>query len=314
MDDVLQEIRLSGFSPKGRSVIQKMADGQIYLVLDEPPPFAGFDGRLEQAIGVPVVWDDREVFVISHPQPDTVDRIRTFIEIARADRFRKRGLWGKGEVMRLIAESLTPVVRPAGFRFKKKAEDFVRAIGGGRQELGIALWDFNPLFKFSLCLNVRLDVVEEIVNRFSGSSPEYHGITMTSLTQLEFLGLPAVDGRVEYRAASESELAAVLPGFSAMVRERVVPFFEEYKDVSSLNRGLNPVGAERVTELAWPPDRGAFDATNQPYRAMSGMAVAHLAGDPRVQELVIAYRSQLAELDDDDRQKFEELVVYLLGG
>ena len=32
------------------------------------------------AAGVPVVWDDREVFVIQQPKPDTVEQVRTFIE------------------------------------------------------------------------------------------------------------------------------------------------------------------------------------------------------------------------------------------
>src|SRR5262245_1930873 len=135
--------------------------------------------------------------------------------------------WIKSEVQRLIAQGLNPAVNPAGFRYRKKSEGFVRKSAGGRQELVIPLWDYNPLFKFSLTLCVRLDAVQEIVNRFSGSPPQYHGITLTSITQLEFLGLPSSGGRVEYQAASESELAAVLPGVSAMVRDRVVPFFEE---------------------------------------------------------------------------------------
>jgi hypothetical protein len=216
-------------------------------------------------------------------------------------------------VRRLIAEGLNPAVKAAGFRYRAKAEGFVRNIGGGRQELGIALWDYNPLFKFSLNLCVRLDAVQEIVNRFSGSSPRYHGMTLTSVTQLEFLGLLATGGQVEYQAASESELAAVLPGVAAMVRERVVLFFEEYRDVASLNRGLNPAGAERCTQRAWPPDRRTFDATNPPYRVMTGVVVAHLAGDPRLKKLIAAYRAQIAGISEQDRQKFEEMVAYLLG-
>jgi hypothetical protein len=313
VDGILQEVRLSGFNLKGNAVIRIMADGSIYLVLDEVPPFAGFDRQLEQAIGVPVVWDDREVLVISHPRPDTAERIRGFIESYRADRGRGRGLWGKGKVMRLIVASLTPVVRPAEFRFRKKAEGFVRTIEGGRQELGIALWNYNPLFRFSLTLCVRLEAVQEIINRFSGSPPEYHGTTLTSVTQLEFLGLPAEGGGVEYRATSEHELAAVLPGVAAMVRERVVPFFNEYWDVAALNRGLNPDGAEVVTQLPWPRDRRTFDASQQPYRAMSGAAVARLAGDPRWEKLVGAYRAQVAGMAEDDCKKFESLVAYLAG-
>lgn len=219
--------------------------------------------------------------------------------------------WVKSEVERLIVKGLTPVVALAGFRYVKKEESFVRGINGGRQKLGLALSNYKPLFEFSLTLTVRLDAVQEIVNRFSGSPPEYHAITMTSLTQLEFLGLSAEGGCVEYRASSEPELATVIPGVAAMVHERIVPFFEEYRDVTSLNRGLNPRGAERVTQQQWPRNRRAFDSSYEPYRAMSGIAVARLAGDPRWPELVVAYREQLSELDEDDRRKYEELVAHL---
>jgi hypothetical protein len=43
-------------------------------------PFADFDKQLERAAGVPVVWDDREVFVIQQPKPATIERVRKFIE------------------------------------------------------------------------------------------------------------------------------------------------------------------------------------------------------------------------------------------
>jgi hypothetical protein len=219
--------------------------------------------------------------------------------------------WGKTEVARLIVGELKPAMAPAGFQYVKKDENFVRLIDGGRQMLGVALRNYDPLFVFSLTMTVRLDAVQAITNRYSGSPPRYHGITTTSLTQLEFLGLPAERGKVEWRASSESELASVLPGVVTLVRERVVPFFDEYRDVAALNRGLNPDGAEQVTQLPWPSDRRAFDASNQPYRAMAGVTVARLAGDQRWEQLVAAYRAQLSGGPDQDRQKFEGLVAHL---
>jgi hypothetical protein len=91
MDEIQQEIKLTGFDPKGEPVIRIMADGSLYIVFNFMPPsyvpdgeglgpFEDFDKQLERAAGVPVVWDDREVFVIQQSRPDTVNRIRTFIE------------------------------------------------------------------------------------------------------------------------------------------------------------------------------------------------------------------------------------------
>jgi hypothetical protein len=220
--------------------------------------------------------------------------------------------WIKTDVRRLIVEAVAPVVGP-GFRFQKRSDAFVRTIDGGRQELGLPLYDFNPVFEFSLTLCIRLDTVQEITNRFSGSPPKYHGATLTSVTQLEFLGLAAVPGRgVLYRAASASELAEVLPAVLTIVRERVLPFFDEFRTVGAVNRGLNPAGAERMLRLPDAPDRRSFDATNMPYRAMTGVAVAHLARDPRLTDLVVAYRAQISAMPEHDRRKFETLVAFLV--
>jgi hypothetical protein len=222
--------------------------------------------------------------------------------------------WIKTEVRRLISEAVAPVVSPAGFRFKKRSEAFIRKIDGGRQEFGLPLVDYNPIFEFSFTLCIRLEEVQDITNRFSGSPPRYHDVTLTSITQLEFLGLPSEPGRgVVYRVESESELTATVPGVLAMIRERVLPFFDEYRDIAAVNRGLNPEGAERVFQIAGFPDRRAFDATNYPYRAMTGVAVAHLARDPRLAALIAAYRGQISQMPDHDRLKFENMVIYLNG-
>jgi hypothetical protein len=94
MDEIQQTIELTGFDPKGEPIIRIMADGSLLLVFNFMPPsfvpdgeglgpFADFDKQLERAVGVPVVWDDREVFVIQQPKQDTVERIRKFIESYR---------------------------------------------------------------------------------------------------------------------------------------------------------------------------------------------------------------------------------------
>lgn len=91
VDEVKQTIKLKGFDPKGEPVIRVMADGSLLIVFNFMPPsfvpedqglgpFADFDKQLERATGVPVVWDDREVFVIQQPKSDTVERVRKYIE------------------------------------------------------------------------------------------------------------------------------------------------------------------------------------------------------------------------------------------
>lgn len=221
--------------------------------------------------------------------------------------------WTKSEVRRLIVQALAPAVANAGFRFRTGAGAFVRSIPGGRQELGLSLVDYSPLYEFSFALCVRLEAVQALVNRFSGSPPRYHNNTLTTITQLEFLGLPAEPGRgVVYRVDSESKLLELLPRIVKMIQDRVLPFFEEYRDIQAVNRGLNPKNTVPRRDVTFPPDRRAFDATNQPYRSMTALVVAHLARDPRVPDLVEVYRAQLREASQPDREKFEQLVAHLI--
>jgi hypothetical protein len=95
MDEIKETIKLTGFDPKGEPVIRVMGDGSLLIVFNFMPPsfvpdgegmgpFGDFDKQLERAAGVPVVWDDREVFVIQKPKRDTVERLRKFIESYRS--------------------------------------------------------------------------------------------------------------------------------------------------------------------------------------------------------------------------------------
>lgn len=95
VDQVKTIIRLSGFDSRGEPEIRVMRDGSMYVVFNFMPPsdfadsgelgpFEHFDRQMEKAIGVPVLWDDREFFLIKKPRPDTIDRIRQFVEKYRS--------------------------------------------------------------------------------------------------------------------------------------------------------------------------------------------------------------------------------------
>jgi hypothetical protein len=72
-----------------------MSDGSLSVVFNFMPPsfaednedeFADFDKQLEKAIGVPVLHEDREVFLVRKPANDTAERIRAFLEGYRNQR------------------------------------------------------------------------------------------------------------------------------------------------------------------------------------------------------------------------------------
>jgi len=87
-------IPLSGFDSDGEPEIRLMPDGSLYLVFNfmpptwaeaDPEPFDTFDKTLQAAIGVPVVWEDREFFLIQKPAPDTTERITKFLQTFKHD-------------------------------------------------------------------------------------------------------------------------------------------------------------------------------------------------------------------------------------
>src|SRR4030095_16168442 len=92
-DDVGATITLGGFDPGAEPVLREMRDGSLLLIFAFLPPlvsendptkgtrfdFDTFGTEIEKGAGVPVIWDDREVFVVEHPRRDTVERIRHFL-------------------------------------------------------------------------------------------------------------------------------------------------------------------------------------------------------------------------------------------
>jgi len=95
-DAVVETIKLSGFDPAGEPEIRRFASGQLRIVFNFMPlstteatdgalgPYRDFDQEMAHAIGVPVLWEDREIFLIESPRPDTVDRVSRFVSSFRA--------------------------------------------------------------------------------------------------------------------------------------------------------------------------------------------------------------------------------------
>jgi hypothetical protein len=93
-EGVRATMTLAGFEPGAEPVLREMRDGSLLLVFAFIPPrvtegqlakakrfdLNTFGGEVEKAAGVPVTWDDKEVFVVQRPRGDTVARIRVFLQ------------------------------------------------------------------------------------------------------------------------------------------------------------------------------------------------------------------------------------------
>jgi hypothetical protein len=88
---LIEEIEVTGFDPDGEPVIQRWSDGSIVILFNAMPPFFAEDGGTEDefenfettigfVLGVEVLRDDREVFVIQTPRGDTIAKAKAWLE------------------------------------------------------------------------------------------------------------------------------------------------------------------------------------------------------------------------------------------
>jgi len=92
--DVRATITLGGFDPVAEPVVRELRDGSLLLIFAFMPPlvcerdaskaarfnFDTFGTEIEREAGVPVIWDDRDVFVIPQPKGDTVEKMQSFFQ------------------------------------------------------------------------------------------------------------------------------------------------------------------------------------------------------------------------------------------
>jgi len=200
----------------------------------------------------------------------------------------------KQNVLRAIRSQLKHLLMPLGFKACKDGEGFDRKIEGGKQHFGIALCRNGLRFEFAPVTSMRLDIVENISNLFSGTPEDLRSGTMTMVV------LPDILTGVErmYPATTQDEIAASVDEVERLLIETVIPFLDAHQDLKSIDRAMNKNG---------------LDTSFHPWRAVHSLIVAHLAGNPRFDELVSRYRDEMLNEPPQERAKYDEVVNYLRG-
>ena len=139
----------------------------------------------------------------------------------------------KQEMKNLIFEMLDGILSGTDFRVKKSEDCFVKKIPGGRQMVGLPLWDYRPEFQFSLNICIRLYAVEEVFHQFSGS--RNHSSSFTTMTRLEYFA----GARAKYKVTTAEDVTSAGIGLASVIRDKIIPFFDENKDVKALDRTVN---------------------------------------------------------------------------
>jgi hypothetical protein len=87
-----EPITVTGFDSYGEPEIRNADGGALHIMFNFMPPLNGsddynphpvfetFEKVLQAELGVDVVRDDRELFIIAKPKPDTAARAKAFLE------------------------------------------------------------------------------------------------------------------------------------------------------------------------------------------------------------------------------------------
>jgi hypothetical protein len=202
----------------------------------------------------------------------------------------------KKQAEELIYAGLGNTLKGTGMRLVKSQGAFVRTIPQGRQNIAVPLYDYTPEFAFSLSIGIRMDAVEDIFNLFSGATGKYQRLTLTTITPLDFFtGAEHAERRV--RAPDDVERA--VRELSAVIELDIVPFLCTYMTVEAVDQALHV------------DPRPRFDITEASSKAMHGVVVARLAGNPLYPDIVVGYRELLTAASQAVRQRFEDLVAHL---
>lgn len=184
------------------------------------------------------------------------------------------------EAFALIADPLKAIFLPAGFKFVRSKEGFVRLTEVGNQLFGVSVMERSYGFELGFGIGIRIDAAEDIIHMFSGTPPGYQSDSFTSQCVVKNLFSPST-----FVFATEGEAAEASESLVPTITQKVIPFLDSHKD------------AESIYDLLVNKE-GQFDQTPPSWRNSHAIIVAYLARKPNFPELVSKYRKSLNEADD----------------
>jgi hypothetical protein len=198
----------------------------------------------------------------------------------------------RATAMEILVRELTNLLGNIGFVYPG-GEYLVRPIPGGRQSIGLAVWDYSPAIDLTLLVSVRIDAVLRIYHRFSGVVPGYEELSNTIGTTLNWF----VGGPAKIRVTQPQELQATLNAWREPICAEVLPYLASAQSVLELDRLINI-------------QRDILDVAHPPHSFMHHIIVAKLACNPGFDELVSFHREEMRDMGYS-HELYDHLVVYL---
>jgi hypothetical protein len=199
------------------------------------------------------------------------------------------------QVIELIYEGLGKILVDKSFRLKKSEEGFVRLIPGGRQVIGVPVYDYQSEFEFSLTTCIRLEKVERILHLFLDTPVKDRSESYTTVARLEYFlsGRPSL-----FKVTNQQEIEEALAELTPIIRDKMIPFLDQNQDLKALDKIMNHAPKP-------------VDTMNQPYRSMGAITLARLTENPDFDRLVVKYQEEIRKCMPIKEQEFNRFVEYL---
>ncbi len=121
------------------------------------------------------------------------------------------------------------------FRFVKSKNHIIRKLEDGFNLIEYRIIDYNPIFFIELSLAIRLNIVEEIINRFLGKeimNPQSKTHTLTLGIGFNFLMGDSNDVKVE----NEDELRDIINKYNVGIKTKGLSYFTNYSNLLNANK------------------------------------------------------------------------------
>ncbi len=89
-----------------------------------------------------------------------------------------------------------------------------------------------------------------------------------------------------------ADISHALLDLTPVLQGKVIPFLDQHQDVSSWDKAVNSKGNDVCGDGSLLADRcESVDNSNHPYRGMTAVVLAHLAGNPNSDDIVRRLRN-----------------------
>lgn len=205
----------------------------------------------------------------------------------------------KSEVRSAVFDEVALKVKPLGFQSNKKEFFFIRKFDGGFHRIGFGIVDFSPEIIVTPMIETRLDLLDDVANKFNTVLNPQARPNQTSIQALPeyFSGRPN-----RYSISTPEELTSKTEEILDVLEKDMLPFAERCVDISFVEKMLT---SESGKQLKPDPLR----------RALTIIAAASLCGRKDIAALGAQTRAQLESRKNSlELQIFDQTLDYILKG